>query len=47
MERFWRNVESGELQPVIDSVYPINQIDAAYQRMGENQNIGKIILRIS
>ncbi len=47
MARFWRNVESGELQPVIDSVYPISQIDAAYQRMGENQNIGKIILRIS
>lgn len=46
MARFWPKVESGEIQPVIDSVYPIAEIEPAYERMATNQNIGKIILQI-
>ncbi len=44
--RFWPRVESGTIQPVIDSVYPIGEVEAAHQRMASNQNIGKIVLQV-
>jgi putative PIG3 family NAD(P)H quinone oxidoreductase len=44
--RFWPLLEDGTIQPVIDSVYPIEEANEAHQRMAENQNIGKIILRV-
>ncbi len=46
MQRFWPLIEDGSIQPVIDSVYPISQAAEAHQRMAENRNIGKLILRI-
>lgn len=36
--------ERGELQAVIDSVYPLNQAAQAHRYMESNSNIGKIIL---
>ena len=47
MTLFWHRVESAELKPVIDSVYPISKIDAACARMAGNQNTGKIVLWIT
>jgi NADPH:quinone reductase-like Zn-dependent oxidoreductase len=46
MDRFWPLLENGTIQPIIDSVYPIEQAEAAQQRMANNQNIGKIILQV-
>ena len=46
MARCWPQVEAGTLLPVIDSVYPIQQANAAQQRMAENRNIGKIVLQV-
>ncbi len=46
MEQFWPLLENGTIQPIIDSVYPIEQVEEAHRRMAENQNIGKIILKI-
>nr|XP_033793702.1 quinone oxidoreductase PIG3 isoform X2 [Geotrypetes seraphini] len=36
----------GQLQPVIDSIYPFQQIAEAHQRMEENKNTGKIIIEM-
>ena len=36
--------ESGRLKPVVDSVYPFEQLHAATERMEQNQNVGKIVL---
>lgn len=36
----------GRLRPVIDRVYPMEEVRAAHQRMEENENLGKIILKI-
>ncbi|RME72049.1 MAG: NAD(P)H-quinone oxidoreductase [Chloroflexi bacterium] len=46
MARFWPALESGQIQPVIDSVFPIEQANEAHQRMAENRNIGKIVLKV-
>jgi putative PIG3 family NAD(P)H quinone oxidoreductase len=46
MERFWPLLLTGAIQPVIDSIYPIEQVEEAHQRMAKNHNIGKIILRV-
>ncbi|MFN8495079.1 MAG: NAD(P)H-quinone oxidoreductase [Caldilineaceae bacterium] len=46
MARFWPLLEAGQIQPVIDSVYPITQANEAQQRMAENRNIGKIVLQV-
>lgn len=47
MAQFWRQVEEGAIKPVIDSVYPFAQVNAAHQRMAENLNVGKIVLQNS
>jgi len=36
--------ESGELRPVVDSVYPLPQAAEAHRYMESNRNIGKIVL---
>ena len=46
MSRFWSQVESGRLKPVIETVYPIAQANEAQAQMAENRNIGKIILQV-
>jgi tumor protein p53-inducible protein 3 len=37
---------SGELRPIIDTVYPLQEATAAHRRMESNANIGKIVLRV-
>ena len=34
----------GELQPIVERVYPLDEIVAAHIAMGENKNFGKLIL---
>jgi len=46
MAQFWPLLERGTVQPIIDSVYPIEQVENAQQRMANNQNIGKIVLQV-
>ena len=41
----WDAFEKGQLVPVIDSVYPILDVNAAHQRMEQNLNQGKILLK--
>ncbi len=46
MARFWSLLEQGTIQPVIDSIFPIQQAEEAHNRMAANKNIGKIVLRV-
>jgi NADPH:quinone reductase-like Zn-dependent oxidoreductase len=46
MAQFWPQLVDGTIKPVIDSIYPIAQANEAHQRMAENQNIGKIVLKV-
>lgn len=47
---FWlfakKRFESGELKPVIDSIYPWDEVEKAHERMGSNLNTGKIVLTV-
>ena len=47
MGQFWPALENGSIQPIIDTVYPIEEANTAQQCMSENKNIGKIILKVS
>ena len=38
--------EQGELKPVVDRIFPLDDAQAAHQHMENNQNIGKIILKV-
>jgi NADPH:quinone reductase-like Zn-dependent oxidoreductase len=46
MTRFWSQIEAGTIRPIIDSIYPIEEAETAQQTMSENENTGKIILRV-
>ncbi len=37
-------IVSGEMRPIIDSVFPLSQAAAAHQYMADNRNFGKIVL---
>jgi len=39
-------LERGEIQPVVDSVYDLEEIAAAHARMRSNQQVGKIVLSV-
>jgi tumor protein p53-inducible protein 3 len=41
-ERF----KSGELKPIVDSVYPLERAADAHRHMESNRNIGKIVLKV-
>ena len=46
VERWFDSLITGQIQPVIDTVFPLAEADLAHQYMEENHNFGKIILRI-
>jgi NADPH:quinone reductase-like Zn-dependent oxidoreductase len=46
LDRFGPALAGEDLQPVIDSVYPLSETAAAHERMRRNENIGKIVLHV-
>ena len=45
-DRFWPLLESGRLKPVVDSVFPITESNAAHEYVRQNKNTGKVVLEI-
>ena len=43
----WPLVESGELRPEMDCIYPLAEAAAAHARMEAGDHIGKIVLEIA
>lgn len=43
----WPLVESGQLRPVMDQIFPLAQAAAAHARMEAGDHIGKIVLEVS
>jgi putative PIG3 family NAD(P)H quinone oxidoreductase len=46
MEHVYPHLESGKIKPIIDSIYPLEQVEQAHGHMQSGQHMGKIILKI-
>ena len=44
--KFWSKLAAGEMRPVIHEIFDIQDAEKAHGVMRENQNIGKLILRV-
>src|SRR5262245_28412831 len=42
-----RLAESGELEPQIDSVFPLSEVHAAFSRLAERGKRGKVVIQVS
>jgi putative PIG3 family NAD(P)H quinone oxidoreductase len=45
-EYVWPRIERGEIKPVIDTVFPMDQADEAHQLLGSNKTFGKVVLEV-
>jgi tumor protein p53-inducible protein 3 len=45
-ERYWPAFRNGELRPVIDTVFSVEEAQAAHSYVLKNKNIGKVILEV-
>lgn len=45
-QHFWPLFESGKMRPVVDRVYPMEEVAEAQRRMESSVHIGKIVLRV-
>lgn len=45
-QQVWPLLASGEVRAVIDSVFPIEEAEAAHQRIASNQTVGKVVLQV-
>ena len=45
-EQVWPLLQTGQIRPIIDSVFPMTQAHAAHQRMESSQHQGKIVLSL-
>ncbi|RME17270.1 MAG: NAD(P)H-quinone oxidoreductase [Alphaproteobacteria bacterium] len=46
-EKVWPLLAAGRIAPVIDSTFPLEQAQAAHERIESPEHIGKIVLKIS
>jgi NADPH:quinone reductase-like Zn-dependent oxidoreductase len=42
-----RLVDAGSLRPTIDSVFPLDDVRAAFERSGARSTRGKVVLRVA
>ncbi|MBX3055530.1 MAG: NAD(P)H-quinone oxidoreductase [Anaerolineae bacterium] len=43
---FWHLFRTGELKPIIDRVFPIQEAQAAHEYVARDENIGKVVLTL-
>ena len=46
METVYPHLESGAIRPVVDSVFPLDEVEQAHERMQGGEHMGKIILQM-
>lgn len=45
-EKVWPLIASGDIKPVIDSTFPVEDVASAYARVESDQTVGKVILTV-
>ncbi|MCB1693792.1 MAG: zinc-binding dehydrogenase [Pseudomonadales bacterium] len=43
-ERVWPRIEAGEIRPIIDSTFPIEQVEDAHALVASDKTIGKVVM---
>jgi len=43
---FYTELCTGKIKPIIDSVYPWQQVEQGHEKMANNENIGKLVLTV-
>ena len=46
MELTLKLASAGHLRPVIDRTYPLADAEAAFERLGRREALGKLVIRI-
>ena len=46
MTTVYPHLESGAIRPVVDTVFPLEEVERAHARMQEGAHMGKIILKL-
>jgi putative PIG3 family NAD(P)H quinone oxidoreductase len=46
-ENLWPLVQEGKIRPIVDSVFPMEDVARAHQRMQSSEHIGKIVLQMA
>jgi len=44
---FYAQIQNNQIMPVIDTIYPWQQVELAHKKMANNENIGKLVLTVS
>ncbi|MEH6593491.1 MAG: NAD(P)H-quinone oxidoreductase [Halioglobus sp.] len=47
LEHIYPHLESGKVKPLVDSIYPLEEAEAAHDHMESGEHMGKVILRCS
>ncbi|MCI0397509.1 MAG: NAD(P)H-quinone oxidoreductase [Chloroflexi bacterium] len=45
-EQVWPLLQSGQLRPIVDKVFPIAEAQSAHEYVRQNKNLGKVVMRI-
>ena len=45
-EKVWPKIESGEIRAIVDTVFPIEQVDEAHKLVSTDATIGKVVLSV-
>jgi NADPH:quinone reductase len=43
-EKVWPHLETGEIRPIIDSIFPLADAAEAHRRIDSGEHVGKIVL---
>jgi len=46
-KNLWPLVQEGRLRPILDSVFPMEDVARAHERMQSSMHIGKIVLQVA
>jgi NADPH:quinone reductase-like Zn-dependent oxidoreductase len=46
VELVWPRIESGEIRPIVDTVFPIQEIEKAHALVASDKTIGKVVLSV-
>ena len=46
-QKVWPRIEAGEIRPIVDSVFPIQEAEAAHGLVASDKTIGKVVMEVT